>query len=110
MNLKYRIRLKNERVIGPFSAEEIGELLIKGHIVGSEMCQQFPIGDWRPLPLFPNLKLLFEEIKAANAPKEAVEPTRSNVTKKEAGLTASKNLLKDQVVSGLLQNSNSVKM
>ncbi len=94
MNLKYRIRLKNERVIGPFSAEEIGELLIKGHIVGSEMCQQFPIGDWRPLPLFPNLKSLFEEIKAANTPKEeAAEPTRSNVTKKEAGLTASKKII-----------------
>jgi len=90
MDLKYRIRLKNERVIGPFSAEEIGELLIKGHIVGSEMCQQFPIGDWRPLPLFSNLKSLIEEIKTASVPKESVESTRSNVTKKEAGLTASK--------------------
>lgn len=55
MDVKYRIRLKNERVIGPFSAEEIGELFTKGHINGTEMCQQFPVGDWKPLSSFPDL-------------------------------------------------------
>ena len=88
MNLKYRIRLKNERVIGPFSTEEIGELLLKGHIVGSEMCQQFPIGDWRPLPLFPNLKSLVDEIKASKIPKET--PVETGVTKKESTKTNQK--------------------
>ncbi|MBY0414295.1 MAG: hypothetical protein K2Q18_09020, partial [Bdellovibrionales bacterium] len=62
MSLKYRIRLQNERVIGPFSAEEIGELFLKDHIVGTEMCQQFPIGDWKALLTFPNLKLIIDEI------------------------------------------------
>lgn len=90
MDLKYRVRLKNERVIGPFSAEEIGELLIKNHIVGSEMCQQFPIGDWRPLPLFPNLKTIIEEIKTVNAPKQVPESNQSKITKIESTLTAQK--------------------
>lgn len=88
MDLKYRIRLKNERVIGPFSAEEIGELLSKGHIVGSEMCQQFPIGDWRPIPLFPNLKSLLDAIKAEKAPKEPAGST--GVTKKDSTVTTNK--------------------
>lgn len=52
MDLKYRIRLQNGRVIGPFSTEEIGELFTKAHINGTEMCQQFPIGDWKPLQTF----------------------------------------------------------
>lgn len=82
MDLKYRIRLKNERVIGPFSTEEIGELLLKGHIVGSEMCQQFPIGDWRPLPLFPNLKSIIQAVKVAQAPKPE-GPLQTHITKKE---------------------------
>ncbi len=69
MNLKYRIRLKNERVIGPFSAEEIAELIIKKHIVGSEMCQLFPIGNWSPLSTFQSLLDQIEEIKAANIDK-----------------------------------------
>ncbi|MEA9354759.1 tetratricopeptide repeat protein [Bacteriovorax sp. PP10] len=88
MDLKYRIRLKNERVIGPFSTEEIGELLLKGHIVGSEMCQQFPIGDWRPLPLFPNLKSIIEAVKAAQTPKPEVSVEKSSI-KKDATLTSS---------------------
>lgn len=82
MDLKYRIRLKNERVIGPFSTEEIGELFIKGHIVGSEMCQQFPIGDWRPIPLFSNLKSLLEEIKKS-IPSETANSNTVNKTSEE---------------------------
>lgn len=88
MDLKYRIRLKNERVIGPFSTEEIGELLLKGHIVGSEMCQQFPIGDWRPLPLFPNLKSIIDSVKAAQAPKPEA-PVQTSVTTKKEGTSTS---------------------
>jgi tetratricopeptide (TPR) repeat protein len=63
MNVKYRIRLKNERVIGPFSNEEIGELLLKGHIEGTEMCQQFPIGDWKPVQLFTDLSEIIKTIQ-----------------------------------------------
>jgi tetratricopeptide (TPR) repeat protein len=63
MSLKYRIRLQNERVIGPFSAEEIGELFLKNHITGTEMCQQFPIGDWKGIPSFPILKTILENLQ-----------------------------------------------
>ena len=61
MNLKYRIRLQNERVIGPFSIEEIGELFDKGHITGTELCQHFPIGEWKPLSTFDELKEELQE-------------------------------------------------
>ena len=43
---KYRIKLKNGRIIGPFSKKDIGELFLKGHIDGNEKCQYFPVGDW----------------------------------------------------------------
>ena len=66
MSVKYRVRLKNERVIGPFSAEEIGELFLKGHIEGTEMCQQFPIGDWKSVNLFSNISEIFKKIQEKN--------------------------------------------
>ena len=59
MSLKYRIRMANERVVGPLTEQEIIEMFEKNLIVGNEMCQQFPIGDWKELKNFP---LLFEPI------------------------------------------------
>ncbi len=76
MSVKYRIRLKNERVIGPFSTEEIGELFLKGHITGTEMCQHFPIGDWKPLPKFQDLHSLLQKIESKNL-KVNEEPNSS---------------------------------
>ncbi len=64
MSLKYRIRLENDRVIGPFTADEVVELYVKKHINGKEKCQQFPIGDWKSLSQFP---VLVDLIKKANA-------------------------------------------
>lgn len=64
MSLKYRIRLENDRVIGPFTADEVVELYAKKHINGKEKCQQFPIGDWKSLSQFP---VLVDLIKKANA-------------------------------------------
>jgi len=66
MSLKYRIRLKNDRVIGPFTSEEVAELFFKKHIDGHELCQQFPIGDWRKITTFPTLLSLIEEIRKNN--------------------------------------------
>lgn len=85
MSLKYRIRLKNERVIGPFSAEEIGELFLKGHIEGTEMCQQFPIGDWKSLQNFQELKTLIDAIGQKNLRVE--EPSASVPEKAKRELT-----------------------
>ncbi len=99
MNLKYRIRLHEGRVIGPFSTEEIGELFLKGHINGTEMCQQFPIGDWKLITTFAELKnsitkkedksVVTEE--AVVTPKtvtkvQKVTPTAVTVLKEDTGL------------------------
>ncbi|MBC7428429.1 MAG: tetratricopeptide repeat protein [Bacteriovorax sp.] len=83
MDVKYRIRLKNERVIGPFSTEEIGELFLKDHIEGTEMCQQFPIGDWKSILSFPNLTDIIKKIQAKNL--RANEPGPEATLPKNAG-------------------------
>jgi tetratricopeptide (TPR) repeat protein len=49
---KYRIRLRNGRVIGPFLIEQLYELKAKGHILGNEEAQTFPTGQWQPLSTF----------------------------------------------------------
>jgi tetratricopeptide (TPR) repeat protein len=46
---KYRIRLANGRVIGPFEKVQLFELKAKGRIVGNEEAQVYPMGDWAPL-------------------------------------------------------------
>ncbi|MFA6237243.1 MAG: tetratricopeptide repeat protein [Bacteriovorax sp.] len=66
MSVKYRIRLQNDRVIGPFTTEEIGELYLKNHITGDEVCQQFPIGDWRNINSYPGLNSLIQKIQSKN--------------------------------------------
>lgn len=87
MSVKYRIRLKNERVIGPFSTEEIGELFLKGHIAGTELCQLFPIGDWKPLSNFQDLHTLIKKLDAKNlkvndeATSSVPENTKKELTK-----------------------------
>jgi tetratricopeptide (TPR) repeat protein len=55
MSLKYRIRVTADRVIGPFSKEEVAELYEKKHITGEEECQLFPVGSWKSIRLFPAL-------------------------------------------------------
>jgi tetratricopeptide (TPR) repeat protein len=49
---KYRLRLENGRVIGPFDLNQIHDLKVKGHIVGNEEAQVFPLGDWKPMTAF----------------------------------------------------------
>jgi len=69
---KYRIRLKNGRVIGPFESHDIPELLTKGHITGDEECQVYPVGDWKKLNLFEELS---DSIKPSETSKENTEAT-----------------------------------
>lgn len=79
MSVKYRIRLQNDRVIGPFTTEEIGELYLKNHINGDELCQQFPIGDWRNIKTYPNLIALINKIESKNLTVTRMEiPTEEN--------------------------------
>ena len=49
---KYRIRLRNGRVIGPFIEDQLLELRQKGHITGGEEAQIFPTGDWQSVQNF----------------------------------------------------------
>lgn len=92
MVVKYRVRLKNDRIVGPFSLEEIGELFLKEHIAGAEMCQHFPIGDWKLITEFPEITDLINQLKKENhtsiiKPEEIlqaeVKQNKTGITKKE---------------------------
>lgn len=70
---KYRIRLKNGRVIGPFVLDQLHELKAKGHIQGKEEAQIFPTGNWAPIQNFDFYPALMDENKTdflEAAPKE----------------------------------------
>jgi tetratricopeptide (TPR) repeat protein len=58
---KYRIRLTNGRVIGPFIKTQLFELKSKGHIKGHEEAQIFPTGDWSPISSFEFYEELMDE-------------------------------------------------
>ncbi|MFP5386251.1 MAG: tetratricopeptide repeat protein [Bacteriovoracia bacterium] len=73
---KYRIRLTNGRVIGPFEKNQLFELKTKGHIKGDEEAQVFPIGNWKSIKEFDFYPELMNENKTAiNAPVETKEDT-----------------------------------
>lgn len=77
MSLKYRIRLSADRVIGPFSKEEVAELYQKSHINGNEECQLFPVGPWKNIRSIPSLEDIFQE-RTENLPTEKpIESTNS---------------------------------
>jgi len=59
---KYRIKLKNDRVVGPFIKLQVAELYLKGHIQGDEECQLFPGGEWLTIKEFEELGNIIEEI------------------------------------------------
>jgi tetratricopeptide (TPR) repeat protein len=63
MSVKYRIRLENDRVIGPFVEDEIIELFEKEHIKGTEMCQIFPIGEWKSIETYEQINNRLNSIK-----------------------------------------------
>ena len=62
MTLKYRIKLKNERVVGPLNLQEISDLFIQGHLKGSEDCQVFPVGEWRKLSTYKEIAEHLEKV------------------------------------------------
>jgi tetratricopeptide (TPR) repeat protein len=88
MSVKYRIRLQNNRVIGPFGAEEISELYLKKHINGDEVCQQFPIGDWRSFSSFPEL---VQFISLVNKTSSSIQssPAHQEIKSEKNAATAS---------------------
>lgn len=60
---KYRIRLTNGRVIGPFVKAQLFDLKAKGHIKGNEEAQIFPTGNWGPVQSFDFYPDLMDENK-----------------------------------------------
>lgn len=72
---KYRIRLKNARVIGPFIESQLHELKAKGHIQGDEEAQVFPTGDWSPISSFDFYAGLMDENKTKITTPEPKEET-----------------------------------
>lgn len=66
---KYRLRLTNGRVMGPFDLNQIHDLKLKGHIQGQEEAQVFPLGEWKPLRSFDFYQDLMDENRTAVLPK-----------------------------------------
>jgi len=71
MAKKYRIKLKNDRVVGPFGLRQFEELFQKGHITGSENVQTFPSGDWKPLKSFGEIVELIAVNEKSNSDNPA---------------------------------------
>ena len=63
MAKKYRVKLKNDRVVGPFQEEQIAELFQKARVSGQETFQEFPVGEWGNIKKFPELKKAFKKNK-----------------------------------------------
>lgn len=72
---KYRIRLTNGRVIGPFDKHELFDLKTKGHISGKEEAQDFPMGNWVPLNTFEFYDDLMDDNKTVVENKSTEDKT-----------------------------------
>lgn len=86
---KYRIRLENGRVIGPFDKRELFDLKTKGHISGKEEAQDFPMGNWAPLDTFDFYEELMDDnhtvVEAKNTEDKTflIDLTKLHMLKKE---------------------------
>ncbi|MEC7274853.1 MAG: tetratricopeptide repeat protein [Bdellovibrionota bacterium] len=83
MPSKYRIKLKNDRIVGPFNIKQVVELFSKGHINGEEQAQVFPTGDWKPIHQNKNLKAAIQDAAKGNKQRSSGDSTvvRLNVAK-----------------------------
>lgn len=70
MNKKYRIKLKSNRIVGPFEVGQVAELFQKGHVKGNEEAQVFPSGEWKSAQEYPELKRLFLDLLEGNIKSE----------------------------------------
>lgn len=77
MSDKYRVRLENNRIVGPFPPAQIAELFERGHIVETSPCQVFPAGDWVEVSNFESIKkAIFDRISG----KKEITQTASEAT------------------------------
>ena len=77
LTLKYRIKLKSGRIVGPFVPKQIGELYSKNHIDGTEDAQVFPGGAWERADTFPEL---LEQIVSAVAKVKHASQNNTDTT------------------------------
>ncbi len=103
---KYRIRLKNGRVIGPFDKQQLIELKSKGHIKGDEESQIFPTGNWIPITQSDFYPALMDDdrtkVQNDDAPKEetfVIDLTKLRSKKQEKELAE----FEDQKVSPAIE-------
>ena len=73
---KYRVKIKNGKIVGPLREGQLGELYIKGILSGIEACQQLPDGRWMEIQEFPKLNLLFENIAGGKISLEDLKDER----------------------------------
>src|SRR3989339_1712985 len=84
MSTKYRVKLKNERIVGPFPIEKIGEMFFKKIIDGSEECQVFPDGKWEPIETVSELSKLIVKIIS-----QEINPGQQDVKESETVINLS---------------------
>lgn len=79
MAKKYRVKLGNGRIVGPFVLSQIGELYLKNHLQGKVQAQIFPTGDWKNLGEFSEIKKYLENI-ALGKKTENIDNTSTDST------------------------------
>ncbi len=81
---KFRIKLSDERVFGPFTKEQVLSLFEKAKVDESAMCQTFPIGEWMPISSFKdfNVSPVLEKEPVEKVEDQETKATRL-LTKKE---------------------------
>ncbi|MEH0860024.1 hypothetical protein [Halobacteriovorax sp. DPLXC-1] len=62
--IKFRVKTKSNKVLGPFIFSELVELGEKDAIDQNCLFQKFPTGDWAPVGAIPELSNLFEKINS----------------------------------------------
>ncbi len=59
--IKYRVKLKSSRIIGPILRPQIFELAQKGYIDEDDLYQEFPAGDWKKISEILDLSSIKDE-------------------------------------------------
>ncbi|EPZ50362.1 tetratricopeptide repeat protein [Bacteriovorax sp. BAL6_X] len=71
--IKFRVKTKSNKVLGPFVFSELIELGHKDAIDDSCLFQKFPTGDWAPVNAIPELSELFSKIEEPVSVKEETQ-------------------------------------
>ena len=81
---KYRIQLKDGRIIGPLALKDIIELIYRKKISGTEKVQIFPVGEWSSFNSYPELvKILESDIQSVDEETFIVNIKNLELTKSD---------------------------